>query len=117
MEWGSSTLPDWGISLKPGNKAVIFVHYLNELDEMSREEYAHMDAETLRVASSLPGYLGYEFSQTPMGTIFISYWEDSDAVTRWAHHPLHREAKEQGRAVWYAEHRSLICTIDRVMGS
>ena len=43
----------------------------------------------------------------------MSYWRDDKAVSSWAKNPLHRRAKAQGQAEWYASYRTVICTVER----
>lgn len=108
------TLPDSATSLKPGNKIVVFVHRLNsKLSDAELETYRQMDEATLDAAKRIDGYLGHECASSEEGTVFMSYWRDDEAVMAWARDPLHREAKEMGRSVFYAQYRTMVCTVER----
>jgi heme-degrading monooxygenase HmoA len=96
-------LPDPSIALEPGNKVVVFVHHLRE----------GLTAEQLSQYKDMDGYLGHECANSTDGTVFMSYWRDDKAVSGWARNPLHRHAKAQGKAEWYASYRTVICTVER----
>ena len=107
-------LPDPSIALEPGNKVVVFVHHLREgLTARQLAEYKDMDVATLAEAKSMDGYLGHEFASSEDGTVFMNYWRDEEAVSEWAKNPLHRRAKAQGKAEWYASYRAVICTVEQ----
>jgi len=107
-------LPNPLVQLEPGNKVVVFVHHLKEgLSAEQLAEYRRMDDETLAVAMGMDGYLGHEYASNAEGTVFMSYWRDDESVAEWSRHPLHREAKANGQAEWYASYRTAICTVDR----
>ena len=107
------TLPDPNLELRPGNKVVVFVHHLVPgLDPDELHKYQRMDDATLEAARTIPGHLGHEFASNDKGTIFMSYWENDEAVAQWAQNPLHQEAKRLGHAVWYEAYRAMVCTVD-----
>ena len=107
-------LPNPSVQLEPGHKVVVFVHHLKEgLSAEQLAEYRRMDDETLAVAMAMDGYLGHEFASSEDGTVFMSYWRDDESVSAWAQNPLHRNAKAQGKAEWYASYRTVICTVER----
>ncbi len=107
-------LPDPSLELQPGNKVVVFVHHLVPgLDAEVLDKYRCMDEATLEVARAIPGHLGHEFASNDEGTVFMSYWENDEAVAQWAQHPLHQEAKRLGHAMWCEAYRTMVCTVDR----
>lgn len=95
-------------SLPEGAYAVLF---LSERS-LDQPDYDRMDDATMRTVEGLPGYLGYEMVRQGESAIFISYWQDRPAVDAWKHHALHREAKANGRAVWYDAYRSVVCRVE-----
>jgi len=106
-------LPDPSLELQPGHKVVVFVHHLVPgLEAEELDKYRRMDDATLEAARAIPGHLGHEFASNNEGTVFMSYWENDEAVAQWARHPLHQEAKRLGHAVWYEAYRTMVCTVD-----
>jgi heme-degrading monooxygenase HmoA len=95
-------------ALPEGAYAVLF---LSERG-LDQPDYDAMDAQTLAAVEGLSGYLGYEMVRNGESAIFISYWKNRAAVDAWKHHSLHREAKAQGRAVWYDAYRSIVCKVE-----
>lgn len=70
-----------------------------------------MDELTLKLAHEQPGFLGYESAGTPEKGIFISYWEDMDAIESWKQHATHQLAKSQANK-WYKRYLSQICRVE-----
>ena len=97
------------LTIEPGHYAVIFASE-RPLDPPG---YAEMDEATMKAASSIDGYLGYEVVRQGEAAIFISYWKDQNAVREWAMHPLHKEAKKLGNTLWYDAYRSLVCQVEQ----
>lgn len=89
--------------------AVIFSY----TDGPDRTGYAEMDEETLELAQSMPGFLGYESKKNSEGTLFISYWKDKAAIENWAINERHQVAKKGGRSGWYHWYHSQICKVER----
>ncbi|MBX7094939.1 MAG: antibiotic biosynthesis monooxygenase [Flavobacteriales bacterium] len=91
----------------PPYYAVIFISTRsNEL-----EGYAEMDELTLRLATESEGFIGYESIKSGNQGIFISYWENEEAIERWKHHPVHLEAKQKGFTLWYEKFISQVCLV------
>jgi heme-degrading monooxygenase HmoA len=74
--------------------------------------YSEMDEETIELAQTMPGFLGYESKSNSEGTIFISYWLDRAAIDHWAKNARHQEAKRGGRSGWYAWYHSQISKVE-----
>lgn len=96
------------IVLREGNYAVIF---LSERPD-SPDGYSEMDESTMEAVSKLPGFLGYESARVSPFGMFISYWENMDAINGWRTDNLHKEAKQKGRSHWYNAYRSVVCRIE-----
>ncbi len=95
------------LQLSPDNWAVIFI---SEREE-NPPGYADMDQATMDAVSAIPGFLGWESArQSPTG-IFISYWENEEAIQYWRDHELHKQAKGEGRRSWYTAYRSVVCKV------
>ena len=93
--------------IKAGCYAVIF-SYVRGTD---LEGYAEMDETTLRLASSVPGYLGYESTGDENRRIFISYWESMKAIEDWKANQTHRHAKSKAKQ-WYQSYHSMVTRIE-----
>jgi hypothetical protein len=94
-------LPDPSLELQTGHKVVVFVHHVvPDLEAKELDKYRRTDDATLVAARAIPSHLGHEFASNDEGTVFMSYWENDDAVAQWAKHPLYQEAKRLGHAVW-----------------
>jgi len=96
--WKNKTAP------APPYYAVIFISEKNE----DLNGYEEMDKQTMDMALSLNGCLGY--SSVP-GT-FISYWDSMESINSWRQNSIHLKAKEQGKKQWYKYYHSLICKVE-----
>lgn len=73
--------------------------------------YAEMDEEVMRLAQEQPGYLGYESAGDNSRGIFISYWENKEAIEAWRIHAVHKMAKAEAHK-WYKRYLSQICIVE-----
>lgn len=93
--------------IKPNCYAVIFsLERSNNL-----EGYAEMDEKTIELVKNFEGYLGYESVYNGNRGIFISYWENMDAINTWKADTTHLQAKAMGK-LWYAFYHSLVCKVE-----
>ncbi len=76
------------------------------------EGYLEMDEKILKLAMEQEGFLGYESAGDTNGGIFISYWQNKEAINHWKHNMFHKEAKEQGISKWYDRFLSQICLVE-----
>jgi heme-degrading monooxygenase HmoA len=90
-----------------GKYAVIFASTKHNKDE----EYLERDNELMALAETQPGYLGYESLANDNKSIFISYWENREAVDAWRDNMKHLAAKKDV-AKWYSRYLSQICVIE-----
>lgn len=104
----ASVNKDLNDRLAKGCWAVIF----NSIRELDPPGYAAMDDATMKSASEIPGFLGYESVRNGKEGMFISYWESEEAIEQWKNHPLHLEAKKMGKSTWYDAFRSVVCRIE-----
>ena len=97
----------WKNSTKPvvPYYAVIFISEKKE----NLSGYEEMNHQTLKLALSQAGCLGY--SDAP--GVFISYWDSLESIHNWKNNPVHREAKEKGIQEWYAYYHSMICKVEQ----
>jgi heme-degrading monooxygenase HmoA len=105
----SSTLINWNSPIHRPNPNWAVIFSLERSKE--RPGYDEMDEKTLNEVKSIPGYLGYESVYNGDRGIFISYWENKEAIEEWAKNPLHREAKRMGKT-WYVRFISAVTRIE-----
>lgn len=79
--------------------------------------YAEMDEKTMELAQQQPGFLGYESVANGNRGIFISYWEDMNAIHNWRENATHLMAKAQANK-WYKRYLSQVCKVEssRLLG-
>jgi heme-degrading monooxygenase HmoA len=73
--------------------------------------YAEMDELTLKLAQEQPGFLGYESANNDGQGIFISYWQDMNAINNWRQNSTHLMAKAQANN-WYKRYLSQVCKVE-----
>lgn len=93
--------------------AVVFISRKSQ----DLDGYAQMDEQTITLAQTMPGYLGYESVNNGNKGIFISYWKTMADIENWRRHPVHIDAKSNA-VHWYEYYHSMICLVesDRQMG-
>jgi heme-degrading monooxygenase HmoA len=87
--------------------AVIFVN--TKSDDL--DGYAEMDKITLELAQQQKGFLGYENVANGNQSIFISYWENMQAIDNWRKNSIHLAAKASANK-WYNRYLSQICKVE-----
>lgn len=75
------------------------------------EGYAEMDELTMKLAHAQNGFLGYESANNGATGIFISYWENMDAINNWRINSTHLMAKAKAEK-WYKRYLSQICKVE-----
>lgn len=100
----------WNISTEPQPPfiASIFNYYLSD----QLDGYAEYDQLTIDLAKQMPGFLGYESYKHEGRGYFISYWKDREAISEWAKHPIHIEAKKMGKSKWYWYYHSVLADVN-----
>jgi heme-degrading monooxygenase HmoA len=73
--------------------------------------YAEMDEATMKLAQEQPGFLGYESVANGNLSIFISYWQNMDAINNWRNNSTHLLAKAKA-GQWYKRYLSQICKVE-----
>ncbi|MGD8325196.1 MAG: antibiotic biosynthesis monooxygenase [Gammaproteobacteria bacterium] len=90
--------------------AVIFT---SRLRDDADDEYAKTAAAMAQLASTMPGYLGFESARESGLGIAVSYWESLESIAAWRDNVDHRLARERGRRDWYAHFDLRIAKVDR----
>jgi heme-degrading monooxygenase HmoA len=95
---------------QPPYYAVIFTSVRTD----GNNDYAQTAVQMLEIASTQPGFLGFESARQEIG-ISVSYWSSLEAIKTWKEHAVHRQT--QGRADdWYKAFRIRVCRVEREYG-
>ena len=97
---------------RPPYVAVIFTSVQTE----DLDGYAEMADRMEVLASSQPGYLGFESARSGLG-IAVSYWATDADARAWKQVVDHAEAQRLGRERWYSSYRVRVATVEREYGT
>lgn len=97
-------------TLPPPYYAVIFTSVRADGDN----GYAETAKEMLELASTQPGFLGFESARQELG-ISVSYWASEEAIRAWKENVAHRQAQRRSRD-WYTSFRVRVCRVEREYG-
>lgn len=79
--------------------------------------YVHTLERMLELARQQPGYLGFETAREAGGLgITVSYWRDEAAIKNWKQNTEHLRAQSNGRENWYAQYELRVCRVERAYG-
>jgi len=95
---------------EPPYYAVIFTSVRTDGDN----GYSEMARRMVELASSQPGYLGFESAREEIG-ISVSYWSSLEAIKAWKENAFHRDAQSRARD-WYKSFRVRVCRVEREYG-
>ncbi len=77
-------------------------------------EYAETAEAMVRLAHTMPGFLGYESAQGEGGLeITVSYWETEDAIRAWKRQADHIAAQKRGREAFYSAYTIRVARVER----
>ena len=80
-------------------------------DEAGYEEWA---SRTEELARAMPGFVEFKtFTADDGERVSLVAFADWGAHDAWARHPVHREAQQRGRAVFYDEFRITVGEVSR----
>ena len=74
--------------------------------------YEQMAEAMFNLASSQPGFLGFESARDHLG-ITVSYWDSPESIAAWQRNAGHLVAQQRGREIWYNEFKVRICRVER----
>jgi len=98
----------------PPYYAVIFSSRRTDDDH----DYAATAEAMVRLASQQTGFLGLESVRDADGNgITVSYWESEAAIAAWRQNAEHTQARQRGRAQWYAAFSVRVARVDRAYGT
>jgi len=100
------------ITLQPPYYAVVFTSIRGDEDNSG---YTEMADRMRALASTQPGFLGFETARQDIG-ISISYWASLDDIKAWKENISHRQAQERA-SDWYRSFHVRICRVEREYGS
>jgi heme-degrading monooxygenase HmoA len=95
---------------EPPYYAVIFTSIRND----TANGYTETAREMVELASTQPGFLGYESAREEIG-ISVSYWSSLEAIAAWKENLAHRCAQDHAKQ-WYMTFRVRICRVEREYG-
>jgi heme-degrading monooxygenase HmoA len=79
--------------------------------------YGEMAEKMVRLASTVPGFLGVESVRGADGFgITVSYWESEDAIRTWKANADHVIAQKLGRERWYEYFQLRVARVERAYG-
>lgn len=91
--------------------AVIFTAIFTGHEEA---EYAETAEAMVRLAHTMPGFLGYESAQGEGGLeITVSYWESEAAILTWKRQADHIAAQRRGREAFYSAYTIRVARVER----
>jgi heme-degrading monooxygenase HmoA len=95
---------------EPPYFAVIFSSLRTEGDQ----GYAQTADEMFQLASTQPGFLGFESARDPGGLgITVSYWASEEAIVGWRRQADHLTAQRAGRDKWYRAYVLRVARVER----
>ncbi len=98
----------------PPYYAVIFTSRRTDDDH----DYAATAEAMVRLASQQAGFLGLESVRDADGNgITVSYWASEAAIAAWRRNAEHTQARQRGRAQWYAAFSVRVARVDRAYGT
>ena len=103
-------MPGPAATPKPPYYAVIFTSVRTDGDN----GYSDTAEEMLELASTQPGFLGFESARQDIG-ISVSYWATEEAIKAWKENAAHRQAQSRAKD-WYKAFRVRICRVEREYG-
>ena len=92
----------------PPYYAVIFTSTRTDGDN----GYEKMAQAMFELASSQPGFLGFESVREGLG-ISVSYWDSPESIASWQRNSSHLVAQGRGRADWYQAFKVRVCRVER----
>jgi heme-degrading monooxygenase HmoA len=92
---------------EPPYYAVIFTSIRNDGDN----GYAETAEAMLELASTQPGFLGFESARQEIG-ISVSYWSSLEAIATWKENAAHRQAQDNAHE-WYRIFHVRVCRVER----
>lgn len=97
-------------NLVPPYYAVIFASRRTAGDH----GYGDMANRMGKLASTQPGYLGFESVRGDDGFgVTISYWDSPQAIRNWKDHAEHLFAQEGGVQQWYEHYEVRVARVER----
>jgi len=72
--------------------------------------YAETARQMLELASSQPGFLGFESAKQEIG-ISVSYWSTPEAIKAWKENMAHRQAQKRAKD-WYKTFCVRVCRVE-----
>ncbi|MCP5299843.1 MAG: antibiotic biosynthesis monooxygenase [Chromatiaceae bacterium] len=93
---------------------MIVTVFRSRLRTDSADEYQTVAARMNELVRSMPGYLSHKtFTADDGERVTLVEFVDESGHRGWSTHPEHVQAKDRGRASFYAEYRVQVCNVIR----
>lgn len=101
------------MATEPPVYAVIFSSQLAQ----SAVDYQDAAEEMVRLAETMPGFLGCESARGMDGFgITVCYWDSEEAIRHWKQQADHQVAQRRGHEEWYKKYFLSIAKVKRAYG-
>lgn len=82
-----------------------------------QDEYEVWAKRTHALAVNMPGFISIKtFAAEDGERVSIVEFESEDTLLAWRNHPVHKEAQELGRKLFYSEYNIQVCQPIRAYG-
>lgn len=93
---------------------MILTVFRSRLNAQTLDDYRRCTERTVALVRALPGYTGHKSFVADDGErVTLVEFASEDALHAWARHPVHAEAKRNGRAALFTEYRVQVCHVLR----
>ena len=93
---------------------MMLITFRSKLTSEAGQDYADMNAEMVRTAREMPGFVSVKSFKAEDGErLTLVYWQDRETLKAWATHARHLEAKKLGRSKWYEYYKIEVAEVVR----
>jgi heme-degrading monooxygenase HmoA len=93
---------------------MIVTIFRSRIKPEAEQEYSQWARRMSQLAVDMPGYVSHKgFLAQDGERVTLVEFENEETLREWARHPEHAIAKKKGRADFYLEYRTQICTLLR----
>jgi heme-degrading monooxygenase HmoA len=88
---------------------VVVVFKITHRPDLPKAEYEETGARMVELVSSVPGFLGMDYTAVEGGELLVARFESHEALAAWRKHPEHQEAQRLGRERFFASYNIDVC--------